>query len=609
MSMTVKKFRYKSPLFKGIDFFGLTAEEKVGIVCRILNKMAAIKAAVPVVFDGSDAIGTSKASLAIGADNIATMSVVAPIMPFSVERLEPELKKMYREAVKAMIYRLRFNGVVTENGELYKISHLSASGRKTGHAIMVVSDMEAQPMYLMSYREHQFYGLSIEDWWKTKSNIWSSQIRYDDEMKDLVPLRMRDFIVCEAPKHEFHVRRVRQFDADGKEQPPKWEVVDTRTGDANGIVFRGALRRIWVNEMHRDIRELKTHRCEQTRGKSVKETNIDVDEEIWFPEMGITHINSITHGVVPVDEIPERHIVGIFFRDCMKSKVWERDWETFIDLDDDVLWTCASSSDDLDELTETVKLSRQMFAPIYGMNRAEVEDLCADTIQHVKAAEKIEEVEFLSTIFDGFENTVIGKKMMEDAYRSARHEAEFARLTVAGCFAFCIWELRPLFAFLSCDANGVKNMNYRDWMTLHGLEVYFGAKKKHGWTMFGRYPSLKRNFIYAKIRADKDADMYCPNICVMGWDIPANHIIKADTDGDTPEFFFPANEAEKNYVMQNYDWDAMYIPDEFDDVTIEEFIATQKVEHTVSIKRMREICLANGVEWTDELNRALMPKH
>ena len=533
---------------------------------------------VKVIRVGVDTVGNSRTSAFVGAENIATIELFA-CAPW--RGYEPELgdyRERYQKAVVAYIARVLLFGLIDEDGEKWVVDHESASGRKDGHAVLVNAKYEDATIHSMGYTREDFGNDTAESALKSISNAWSSQTRISDTF---IPVYMRDLLIVESPKpFQFHVRRVSKYDRYGKASEAKWDVCETRPADANGIIFISYVMKHLKGQSKKELLRLF-----QVRGKSVKGTMAVVDEKMLdsFP-----YIHTLSHGDVPVEGIADRY-AGIITTDMLKSSAWKYQENFLTNLEDDELWICGAD----EELSSTVRLSRQLFVSCPGVSEAEVRDVASHTVNHVKNME-VPEIEMMKEVL-GCGNTWFSRKVEEAQYQSSRNQARFAKLSVSGSFAFIIWELRPLLAYYGCEKGQWNEEKAREnamnAKTLHGSECYFGCG--HDFVMAARYPSLKRNFLHMKVIHSGDAEEYCQNVCVLGWDCLANDVLKADTDGDHLQFFY-ASESEERHVLKTYDFDAMYIPDEDDDVTFEQFEEIQRVERTVSQRTMERLRQENA---------------
>lgn len=555
--------------------------------------------AVPGFLKGKDfesPLSDSKALRAIGPENVAIFDFngLLPKKWGSLSNVPKNkvVNSIVRKAFSIVGVRVYCFGVVTPDKTHYLMSHQSAKHSQVGKGIFLANGYYAEPMYLMGYKEHEWRGRKIKDWFKTKMNIWSGQLKYDDDC-GLVGIKMENIRCINVEEFEYHISRIARFDSEGKKQNVGYGTEMSRPGDAIMLVIREVIETLFPGCL--------THRVSQSRGRSMKKIVVDIPACAYFEKYGITHwkdADGKVHGTKVQDFIDEG-IWALCTKDCLKTDVvsMSGSFEAFFlrDVDnpnvDTVLWQCAGKGDDVDETATSVTLSRQLVTAYGGLTMEEVRALADWSVREISEY-KNDSINAMEHVITGFKKTKFARSIMQEEYENMLNKAMFSKIRTPGAFIFSCFEPLPLLMSCAIDPATGDLCNPADYMQLHGAECYCRRFEDKRFCCMQRYPSLKRAGTMMRIKKDVFSDDLCPNVIFLSWTCPFNMVQKGDCDGDTPIVTAPFDDEIEE--LSTYDFDELYIPDDDDDITWEEFKAIQAREHTVSHRRMLKLAALNG---------------
>lgn len=500
-------------------------------------------------------------------------------------------------------------GCVDQNGRMWNFAVQSAKQSQEGRAILIADGEYAKPMYDMGFTEAQFCGLPLKKWFKVKMNFFSGQLMFADEVYDACPIEMNECRAFQSCTHKFHTRRVIKYDEKGNKEFKGWDVVTTKPTDSVMIVsiemlsvkmMAEAEKCAWTEAAdkiaamsYEQMLEYINGRgllAAQIRGAAIKcmgagTLAFKMIKEIARAEKCENPVLHFNGEDVPatIHDLAERHIVAWMSEEALKWGNGHASYfRDFFSENGGFLEACAFCKGKND-LKESVTLSRQIVTTLLGTPKEEIVRMFARTRESILATEKPNEI----AVSLGIEDTAFVNAMIEEDRNNAIRRAMFSKLEMDGTFSFAITELRPHVAH-------VLGFDPRKHMTIRGSRCYFGARADRRIVVLHRYPNLKFNMLALLIVNDRDADCYCSGIIVLGWDTLFNVSLKGDYDGDTPLCLFLTKE-EVEFMLENFDFDAIFLPDEGEDVTIEEFIEVMLEELTVSPASFSRVCEENGV--------------
>lgn len=598
--------------------------------CQWLMAAAKVEAPFDVVVkedDFDNTLSYSRGVRVIGRENLGVVnfSLTANYKNSKVEvrnfisglSQRKERFEMYDAAFSQLMKRMYKFGFKDQTGRQWDFALQSAKQALDCRAILIADGRYAEPMYDMQFSEIQFDNQPLKKWFKIKMNYFSGQLRFADEAYGASPIRMSECRCFTGVEHEFHIRRKISYDENGKRSFDGWSVISTKPADAVGFVLREMLvvKTIaeelnieWLDAVELietwDAMQMKSFMDShknifflgaQTRGAAIKSFMVDVNgikmmREIAAKEGDVNPIVHLNGEEFPLDirEFAKRHICCIMSADAMKYgngdvsyfNAWNRR------VDDGFLEACAfvkSASD----LKQRVTISRQLLTAMMGITKSDVVKMFAET----RALIRNSELDNDDCVALGINNTAFAMTMVEEQRNSELKKALFGKLITEGTFAFVISEARPHFAV-------ILGYNPVDHMSLRGNSCYFRGRNKHRIVMANRYPNSKFNAMALRIVTGKDEEEYCEGVCVLSWSTLFNVDLKGDYDGDTPLFTFCSKE-EEEFIVKNYDFDAVFCPDNGEDVDIEEFVKVMLDERTINPGKFIEICKANGFNDND----------
>lgn len=555
--------------------------------------------AVPGFLKGKDAespLSDSKALRAIGPENVAIFdfNTLLPKKWGSIANVPRRTNVDYivRKAFSIVGVRIYMNGIKLPDKTHYMMSHQSAKHAQVGKGIFLANGYYAEPMYLMGYKEHEWRGKKIKDWFKTKMNIWSGQLKYDEDC-GLVGIKMENIRCIDVPEFTYHLARISKFSETGEKTNIGYGKENSRPGDAIMFVIREVIEKLYPG--------CKIKRVSQSRGRSMKMIVVDVPAIKYFHDHGIEtwqDADGKRHGTSLEDFINEG-IWAICTKDCLKTNVltMNNSFEEFFlrDVDnpvvDTVLWQCAGKGGDPDETADSVTLSRQLVTAYGGLTMEEVRALADWSVREIKEY-KNDGVNAMEHVLPGFKKTKFARSILQEEYENLLNKAMFSKIRTPGAFIFSCFEPLPLVMSCAIDPSTGELCKPEDYMNLHGAECYCRKFEDKKYCCMQRYPSLKRAGTMLKIKKDEYSDDLCPNVIFLAWTCPFNMVQKGDCDGDTPIITVPFDWEIEEIAL--FDFDAIYIPDDDDDITWEEFVEIQKREKTVSHERMLKLAELNG---------------
>lgn len=557
--------------------------------------------------DSSSSIAYSRGVRVIGVDNLGTINY-GGILSFSGDKIIPasntiaeiddSLRTLGINAFASFMGRVYECGLIDQNGRMWDFAVQSAKQSQTGRGIVIADGHYADPMYDMGFSEIQFADHHIKKWFKVKMNYFSGQLMFADEAYNAAPITMMDCRGFIPPVHRFHVSRVERYDTDGRKTDPKWDVVETRPGDAVIYVIREMLPiKALLNSNPKMTPDEAVDLIEkgispdvslweklgaQIRGAAMKGFGLDVPvitlakamalaEGDKHPQLTLADGRKID---VSIRSFAREGLYCLVSQDVMKyGEGRTEEFRDFANPENAFLEACAFVRGKQD-LKTYVSLSRQILTT-YAIGEEEVSKLLNLTRSNINRSKTSETIDTL-----GIGNSIFAKTVVENAFNSALKTALFGKLIVKGTFAFAISEPRPMIAH-------IMGYDYRHHMSLRGSQCYFGGAGENEDVLCAhRYPTLTFSALVLRIIKSRDAELYCLGILILSWDTLYNVVLKGDYDGDTPLVCLPINKEENEFILINFDFDLIFIPDDGEEV--EDLIDNWLNELTVSTARFAE---------------------
>lgn len=472
-------------------------------------------------------IAGSYATALLGADNVASvdLSGLLDLAQFLGIRGEDadEIRNLGRKVLEHVL----------ETGLTFGTSRwvcecTTPSGLKQGHALFVPEEKHGKLLENLGFSEEFFAGRTLAERNKLLANTFSGQQPWTE--LGLPAWGMRNVLVIPAYEYHFVANNIRHLTVEGEfESFEEVGTLTTRTTDANGLVIREHLPE-----------GCRTHWVDQSRGEGLKGTLTDAPVMRWCSELGIEYLRDWWGNVHAVADLDKEGYHVIVPEDMLKTKLWQSDWDRFC-TGYSCFWSCGHSWAE-DEPKTMVQTSRQHLTTLFGSTEQEVADIASRTIRHLKDVVENGSAmsQLLNKLVPGMGKSALAHAFDDAAFRHTRNDACYARLDVRGTWGYCIWDLRPVLASAACTADGtlLGDEFVERARTLRGQVVAFTRFAKEHKCVLGRYPSLTRAFLPVYIAAGNDL---CPNAIVMSWDVAANDVLKADTDGDHLVAYLPDN--------------------------------------------------------------------
>lgn len=343
-----------------------------------------------------------------------------------------------------------------------------------------------------------------------------------------IELGMKNILVIENLEYDVLLKNVRTMGLDGRRKNFEFSAKKAqKVSDAQGVIIAEAFDEEIANKEY----------AFQIRGKGLKGMLTFGSVLRWAKEAGKTHIKDYFGRVFAIDELIDNGIKAIVTADMLKGNLWKKSVDAFeqwcsVGEYSDCLWVVGYASKET-KLDNKIRCSRQHFTTLFGITEEEAKDAAQATINHlndiVEHGCRINQ--YMEKLVPGFRNTVLGKTFDDAAYRPTHDSAYFGRIETEGCFAYVVWEQKPLIASAFCDAEGntMSKEEIEAMRNLKGNCAAFGQKARHHEAIFARYPGISQAFVHSYLAKSKET---CSAVIEASWDLPLSAVLKADTDGD-----------------------------------------------------------------------------
>lgn len=406
-----------------------------------------------------------------------------------------------------------------------KVLTYTMSSIKEGKAIVVPEENLDLLNSALGIKESDFRDQSFADLAKIQALAFAGQ---EPITNFGFKIGMDNLLVIDNLEYDVLLKNVRTMGLDGKKKSFEASAKKPqKVSDAQGIIIAEAFSEEIANKGY----------AFQIRGKGLKGMLTFGHLLRWAKEAGKEFIKDYFGNIWKIDELIGRGIKAIVTADMLKGNQWKKSfsaWNQWCSRGEysHCLWVVGYASNET-KLANTIRCSRQHFTTLFGITEEQAKDAAQRTIDHLNdiIENGCSTNQYMEKLVPGFRNTVLGKTLDDAAYRPVRDQAYFGRIESEGCFAYVVWEQKPLIASAFCDENGTTmSMEEIDAMrTLKGNCAAFGKKARHHEAIFGRYPGISQAFVHSQLRKSKET---CSAVIEASWDLPLSAVLKADTDGD-----------------------------------------------------------------------------
>lgn len=405
---------------------------------------------------------------------------------------------------------------------LCKVLTYTMSSIKEGKVIVVPEEKLGLLNAAIGINESDFVNQSFADMAKIQALAFAGQEPISNFGIDL---GMKNLLVIGNLEYDVLLKNVRTMGLDGRMQ--KFEVSAKKAqkvSDAQGVIIAEAFDDEIANKEY----------AFQIRGKGLKGMLTFGHVISWAKEAGKEYIKDYFGRVYKIDELVDNGIKAIVTADMLKGNLWKKNFEQWCSTGaySNCLWVVGYASNET-KLSNTIRCSRQHFTTLFGITEEQAKDAAQRTIDNlndiVENGCRINK--YMEKLVPGFRNTVLGKVLDDAAYRPTHDTAYFGRIETEGCFAYVVWEQKPLIASAFCDEEGnTLTMEEVEAMrSLKGKCAAFGKKAAHKEAIFGRYPGISQAFVHSYLTKSHET---CSAVIEASWDLPLSAVLKADTDGD-----------------------------------------------------------------------------
>lgn len=406
-----------------------------------------------------------------------------------------------------------------------KVLTYTMSSIKEGKAIAVPEENLGLLNAALGIDEKDFTDQSFADLAKIQALTFAGQ---EPITNFGIELGMENLLVIDNLEYDVLLKNVRTMGLDGKKK--KFEVSAKkaqRVSDAQGVLIAEAFAEEIANKDY----------AFQIRGKGLKGMLTFGHVIRWAKEAGMKYIKDHFGRVFPIDELISLGYKAIVTADMLKGNLWKKSTDAFDRWCSNgeysnCLWVVGYASNET-KLADTIRCSRQHFTTLFGITEEQAKDAAQRTIDHLNdiVENGCRVNRYMEKLVPGFRNTVLGKAFDDAAYRPTHDAAYFGRIESEGCFAYVVWEQKPLIASAFCDKDGNKITaeQIESMRSLKGNCAAFGQKARHHEAIFGRYPGISQAFVHSYLAKSHET---CSAIIEASWDLPLSAVLKADTDGD-----------------------------------------------------------------------------
>lgn len=405
---------------------------------------------------------------------------------------------------------------------LCKVLTYTMSSIKEGKVIVVPEEKLGLLNAAIGINEADFVNQSFADMAKIQALAFAGQEPISNFGIDL---GMKNLLVIGNLEYDVLLKNVRTMGLDGRMKSFEASAKKSqKVSDAQGVIIAEAFSDEIANKEY----------AFQIRGKGLKGMLTFGHVLRWAQEAGKTHIKDYFGRVFAIDELVDNGIKAIVTADMLKGNLWKKNFEQWCSVGEysECLWVVGYANNET-KLSDTIRCSRQHFTTLFGITEEQAKDAAQRTIDHlndiVENGCKINQ--YMEKLVPGFRNTVLGKALDDAAYRPTHDSAYFGRIESEGCFAYVVWEQKPLIASAFCDENGntMSKEEIEAMRTLKGNCAAFGQKARHHEAIFGRYPGISQAFVHSYLAKSHET---CSAVIEASWDLPLSAVLKADTDGD-----------------------------------------------------------------------------
>lgn len=439
-------------------------------------------------------------------------------------------------ALKPVFAQICANGFDIEERKV-KVLTYTASSIKKDRVICVPKEHMWKLNHALGIANTDFVGESFADMAKIQALAFAGQAPITSF--GMPKWGMRNVLVLKSFFFKQKINNARQMETSGKILGFEEEAEYTQNvGDAQGVFIE--------THLPEELRRKKP--TIQARGKGLKGMLTSGDVERWMKEADCPFLVDYWDRKWTIEDLEDNEIHVLVTEDMMKGDLWKESpmaWYQWCAAGNyyNELYACAYVDNDT-RLENTIRCSRQHFTTLFGVDKEHVQGAAQMTINHCLDIKEngSELTRRIEKLVPGFRETVLGKVLDDAEYRPLQTEAHFGRLETDGCFAFVVWDMRPLIAASFAHANG-ERLSYEEvnnMRTLKGAVAAFGAKAAHKECVFGRYPSIAQAFVHSYLCKSQEI---CRNVIEASWDLPLGAVLKADTDGDHLSTYLKAKEA------------------------------------------------------------------
>lgn len=445
--------------------------------------------------------------------------------------------KEFNTALKPIFAQICANGFTVEDRKCTVLTY-TASSVKKDRVILVPYNRRHDLERAIGYTDEDFIGASYSDKAKIEALTFAGQAPITSF--GMPKWGMKNVLVLKTYIYEQRIKNYRKMKTSGEVE----EFFDEATykqnvGDAQGVFIE--------SHLPEELRKLKP--TIQARGKGLKGMITTGDVEKWMQEAGCEYIVDYWDRHWSAEDLRNNGIHILVTEDMMKGNLWSASpevWDKWCFTGEyfGELWACAYV-DNSSKLENTIRCSRQHFTTLFGVDEMHVQGAAQATINHCLNIKEngSELTQKIETLIPGFKDTTLAKVLDDAEYRPLHDQAYFGRLETEGCFAFVVWDMRPLIAASfshTKDGERLTDAEVEKMRTLKGAVAAFGSKAAHKECVFGRYPSISQAFIHSYLCKSNEL---CKNVIEASWDLALGAILKADTDGDHLATYLKAKEA------------------------------------------------------------------
>lgn len=532
-----------------------------------------------------------------GEDILAVLDI-AKLHSFELGKDATKAEKEELAAAKAEAEINLFKNGIAIGEQVYEFLTATPSQKKQGKATFVKLGKRAEIMEGIGLTDDVLDGtayIKCED--KILPNMLSGQhegsiANANLGMKNIFVLKNREDDTFY--RHNFEAKKVQHLNVAGLLQGKvEAATLSNKVGDANGVVIREFLPEYkaafakyceneeairlasegkWIEayeeayksgdlkkvnaKVHEDAVNGKTdlYWVEQCRGKGLKATLSDAPVVTWCFDLGITALDG-KFAVATLKELHDANKAVLVTEDCLKaSALWNtaEKWEKWCEKGYEKILCCDNGhvSAVRRESKNRVNTSRQHLCPVVYASTEAVEGFTAETHDRLLEIANVgdETTKKLCKLFGEDErNSDVCKAFATSELVPAMNEAESGKVSVPGTWAMCVWDLKPIIAVAAhLDNEDDRQALVAKARTMKGDTVALNNKAEEKVAALGRYPSLNKNLMLVRITRNSDI---CDNALVMSWDLAANDVMKADTDGDHLVAYFAESEEERREAL------------------------------------------------------------